>query len=72
MCFFGLFLGVFWCLEERKNVERNWVESKFQKKKNVFSLSDGCLGLFIAPSAKFKAATLKPPLIKLILTLLDR
>jgi len=45
---------------------------QISKKKNVSSLFDGCLGLFIAPSAKFEAATLKPPLIRLILTLLDR
>ena len=30
--FFGVFLGVFWCLEERKNVERGWAKGKFSKK----------------------------------------
>ena len=32
MCFLECFWAFFWCLEERKNVERNWEESKFQKK----------------------------------------
>ena len=50
------FWSVFGCLEERKNVEWNWT-----KKKCASSLSDGCWGLFIAPSAKFEAAALKGP-----------
>ena len=32
------FLECFWALEERKNVERNWAERKFQKK----CVSPGC------------------------------
>ena len=46
----------FWCMEEIKNIESSWAEGKFQK--NVSSLSDGCLGLFIALGTKFKAAAL--------------
>ena len=73
MCFCGVFLGVFWCLEERKNVERSWAESKFQK--NVYpAMSDGCLGHENqgAAGGPSRVVSLKWDLIGLILTLLDR
>ena len=55
---FNVFLGVW---KREKNVERSWTEGQISKK-CLSSRSDGCLGLFIAPGAKFKAVALQGPL----------
>ena len=59
MCFFRVFLCVFWCLEERKNVERSWAEGPISRKKKCLSFCfEGCLGLFIALGTNFEVTAL--------------
>ena len=47
--FFCVFSMCFLCLEERKNVQKNQAKGKTQKNV-VYSKSEGCPGLFIAPT----------------------
>ena len=57
MCFFGCFVCVFWCLEERKSVEKPDKEHKIRK--NVFSLVWGVPKAIYSPDTHFVAAALK-------------
>ena len=62
MYFFGVFLGV-WKREKcREELGREQILEKC-----VSSKSDGCLGLFIDPSAFFKAAAIQGPLASKLL-----
>jgi len=54
---FDVFLEFFGCLEERKKCVERLGRRKILEK-SVFSLVWGCLGLFIALGANFKAAAL--------------
>ena len=78
--FFGVSWGVFWCLEERKNVESNWAKGKFQKNVCPFYLGHVC-GMpraIYSPGRENRgdglsmAAGLNLPLVWLILTPLER
>ena len=59
--FFWSVFGLFLVVGKGKNIERNWIEKKFQKK-CVSPQFDRCLGLFIAPSAFFEATAIVGPL----------
>ena len=79
--FFGVFLGFFWHLGERKNVESSGQKANFRKM-CVLPIW-GMLGAIYSPGhenrgggravgSSSRAASLRPPLIRLILTPLDR
>ena len=64
--FFGVFLGVFWCLGERKK-QREQLGKRQISDKCVSSLSGACLGLFIALDAKIEVAAIVRPLASILL-----
>ena len=60
MCVFGVLLGVFWCLEERKK-RREKLGRREISEKYVLPRSRACLGLFIALGVLFEATAIVGP-----------